>query len=58
MELYALVKEESGERRVLAVGPLEALRPVQKEDGGEFVPVRDLRFLRPVVLVEGGVAAS
>ena len=58
MELYALVKEESGERRALAVGPLEALRPVQKEDGGELVPVRDLRFLRPVVLVEGGAVVQ
>lgn len=58
MELYALVKEREGEAEVLAVGSLEALRPVQKEDGGKPVPVRDLRFLRPVVLVEDGAVVQ
>ena len=40
------------------MGPLETLRPVEKADGGKLVPVRDLRFLRPVVLVEDGVVAQ
>lgn len=58
MELYALVKEREGEAEILAVGPLETLRPVEKADGGKLVPARDLRFLRPVVLVEDGVVAQ
>lgn len=57
-KLYALVKEVEGEERVLAVGPSEALGPVRREDGGRAVPVEDLRFLRPVVLVEDGVVVQ